>query len=282
MWAWCGLVRRRDRDRDPAGGQSHLRPEASSAQKAAGVLRRRVAPPSWRIGLCQANEPSRFDKSARLSYRHPNHSKEERSLDSRPASEYLPAAEHPLAGSAGGVQRHRLALRRQPHHPAERHTDLEQRLQQRGGAVRRRLRRVFFRCDDRARRMDIHAGFSADGVHWRINPNTIDFVCADPEIGKLEYRYDPRVCWIEDRYYVSWCNGYHGPTIGLAYTHDFITFHQLENAFCPTTATVSCSRGGSTGATRCSAGPATADIRRSATCTTARARICASGGGIGS
>ena len=54
-----------------------------------------------------------------------------------------------------------------------------------------------------------------------------------PEIGKLEYRYDPRVCWIEDRYYVSWCNGYHGPTIGLAYTHDFVTFHQLENAFLP-------------------------------------------------
>ena len=90
-----------------------------------------------------------------------------------------------------------------------------------------------FRCDDRARRMDIHAGFSADGVNWRINPHTIDFVCEDAEIGKLEYRYDPRVCWIEDRYYVSWCNGYHGPTIGLAYTHDFVTFHQLENAFLP-------------------------------------------------
>ena len=32
---------------------------------------------------------------------------------------------------------------------------------------------------------------------------------------------------------MSWCNGYHGPTIGLAYTHDFVTFHQLENAFLP-------------------------------------------------
>ena len=51
-----------------------------------------------------------------------------------------------------------------------------------------------FRCDDRARRMDIHAGFSADGLNWRINPHTIAFVCEDPEIGKLEYRYDPRVC----------------------------------------------------------------------------------------
>ena len=48
----------------------------------------------------------------------------------------------------------------------------------------------------------------------------------DPEVTKLQYRYDPRVCWIEDRYYVTWCNGYHGPTIGVAYTHDFETFHQ--------------------------------------------------------
>ncbi len=130
--------------------------------------------------------------------------------------------------------------------------------------------------------MDIHAGFSADGANWRINPNTIDFICEDAEIGKLEYRYDPRVCWIEDRYYVSWCNGYHGPTIGLAYTHDFVNFHQLENAFLPYNRNGVLFPGGSTGATRCSAGPATAGIRRSATCTTARARICASGAAIGS
>jgi beta-1,4-mannooligosaccharide/beta-1,4-mannosyl-N-acetylglucosamine phosphorylase len=89
-----------------------------------------------------------------------------------------------------------------------------------------------FRCDDKRRHMDIHAGRSKDGIHWDINPNTIDMQ-GDPEVTKLHYRYDPRVCWIEDRYYVSWCNGYHGPTIGLAYTHDFETFHQLENAFLP-------------------------------------------------
>jgi beta-1,4-mannooligosaccharide/beta-1,4-mannosyl-N-acetylglucosamine phosphorylase len=41
------------------------------------------------------------------------------------------------------------------------------------------------------------------------------------------------VTWLEDRYYVSWCNGYHGPTIGLGWTTDFETFHQLDNAFMP-------------------------------------------------
>ena len=90
-----------------------------------------------------------------------------------------------------------------------------------------------FRCDDRRRNMQLHAGFSNDGVHWRLSNDRIQFSCEDPEIGHFDYGYDPRVCWIEDRYYVTWCNGYHGPTIGMAYTHDFKTFHQLENAFLP-------------------------------------------------
>ena len=90
-----------------------------------------------------------------------------------------------------------------------------------------------FRCDDRRRQMNIHAGFSPDGVRWTLAPQPIEMLGDDPEVTSLEYRYDPRVCWIEDRYYVTWCNGYHGPTIGLAYTHDFQQFHQLENAFLP-------------------------------------------------
>ncbi len=32
---------------------------------------------------------------------------------------------------------------------------------------------------------------------------------------------------------VTWCNGYHGPTIGIAYTFDFKEFFQCENAFLP-------------------------------------------------
>lgn len=90
-----------------------------------------------------------------------------------------------------------------------------------------------FRCDDKRREMRIHAGFSDDGVHWNINPEPITFECDIEQVKIFEYAYDPRVVWIEDRYYVTWCNGFHGPTIGIAYTYDFKTFHQLENAFLP-------------------------------------------------
>ncbi len=92
-----------------------------------------------------------------------------------------------------------------------------------------------FRCDDRARAMDIHVGFSKDGINFDISEDCLSFVneSENPEIFKFDYRYDPRVCEIDGRYYVSWCNGYHGPTIGLAYTDDFKDFYQIENAFLP-------------------------------------------------
>ena len=90
-----------------------------------------------------------------------------------------------------------------------------------------------FRCDSRSISMDIFVGKSKDGINWEIEDKPIKFEGADEEILKREYRYDPRVCFIEDRYYVTWCNGYHGPTIGIAYTFDFKTFVQLENAFLP-------------------------------------------------
>jgi len=90
-----------------------------------------------------------------------------------------------------------------------------------------------FRCDNTARDMQLHVGFSDDGIRWQIEPQRIQFVCDDAEIGQFVYGYDPRVCWLEDRYYVTWCNGYYGPTIGVGYTYDFRTFYQLENAFLP-------------------------------------------------
>jgi beta-1,4-mannooligosaccharide/beta-1,4-mannosyl-N-acetylglucosamine phosphorylase len=90
-----------------------------------------------------------------------------------------------------------------------------------------------FRVDDKRRVMDLHAGFSQDGISWTLNPEPIDWITGDPELAAFTHRYDPRVVWLEDRYYVTWCNGYHGPTIGIGYTFDFQEFHFVENAFLP-------------------------------------------------
>ncbi len=93
-----------------------------------------------------------------------------------------------------------------------------------------------FRCDSRTRQMQLHSGQSADGVHWTLQNERIQFIPDNPtvaEINEFVYAYDPRVCWLDDRYYVTWCNGYHGPTIGVGYTHDFEKFYQLENAYLP-------------------------------------------------
>jgi beta-1,4-mannooligosaccharide/beta-1,4-mannosyl-N-acetylglucosamine phosphorylase len=81
--------------------------------------------------------------------------------------------------------------------------------------------------------MELHVGFSDDGLKWEIAVEPLEFTCEDPEIGKFVYGYDPRVVCIDDRYYVTWCNWYHGPTIGVAWTDDFQTFHQVENAYLP-------------------------------------------------
>jgi len=90
-----------------------------------------------------------------------------------------------------------------------------------------------FRIDDTRRAMNIFYGESQDALRWDIRHTPVEFTCDDAEVGRVEFRYDPRLTWLEDRYYITWCNGYHGPTIGVAYTHDFKTFHQLENAFLP-------------------------------------------------
>jgi beta-1,4-mannooligosaccharide/beta-1,4-mannosyl-N-acetylglucosamine phosphorylase len=81
--------------------------------------------------------------------------------------------------------------------------------------------------------MDLFPGFSKDGLHWKIDDETVHMTGAEPEILAREYRYDARITPLEGRYYITWCNGYHGPTIGVAWTEDFKTFHQLENAFLP-------------------------------------------------
>ena len=91
-----------------------------------------------------------------------------------------------------------------------------------------------FRSDDITRIQSLHVGTSPDGINWEIEDEPIRFDCDIEELKHFEYGYDPRVCKLEDKYYVVWCNGYYGqPTIGIASTTDFKTFKQEENAFLP-------------------------------------------------
>ena len=90
-----------------------------------------------------------------------------------------------------------------------------------------------FRCDNKAVQMNIYAGFSKDGINWQIENDPIKFQPGNTYMIDSDYKYDPRVTWIDDRYWITWCNGYNGPTIGIGYTFDFKTFYQCENAFLP-------------------------------------------------
>ncbi len=90
-----------------------------------------------------------------------------------------------------------------------------------------------FRCDNKAVQMNIHAGFSENGIDWNIDPKPIEMQAGNTDMIESDYKYDPRVVFIDDRYWVTWCNGYNGPTIGIAYTFDFKEFFQCENAFLP-------------------------------------------------
>ena len=124
--------------------------------------------------------------------------------------------------------------------------------------------------------MELHTGFSEDGLNWDIDPEPIEFVSDDPEIGNFVYGYDPRVVRIEDRYYVTWCNWYHGPTIGVAWTDDFVHFHQQENAYLPVQPQRRAVPPQDQRPLRHAVAPvATTATRRSVTSSTARARTCA-------
>lgn len=89
-----------------------------------------------------------------------------------------------------------------------------------------------FRADYHNGMPSLHTGWSKNGIDWKFDLERIALTADGGEMPQ-EYAYDPRVCQIEDAFYVTWCNGYHGPTIGVARTTDFESFEQLENAFLP-------------------------------------------------
>lgn len=90
-----------------------------------------------------------------------------------------------------------------------------------------------FRVDSRTGIPYLHLGKSADGLTWDIADAPLPLQASCDSAKPCEFAYDPRLCQIDDTCYITWCNGYHGPTIGLASTTDFVHFHQHENAFLP-------------------------------------------------
>jgi beta-1,4-mannooligosaccharide/beta-1,4-mannosyl-N-acetylglucosamine phosphorylase len=90
-----------------------------------------------------------------------------------------------------------------------------------------------FRLDYEDVLPSIHIGYSDDGLKWRLEEKPLPLFSCPTTKREMEYGYDPRVAKIGDDYYIHWCNGYHGPTIGIARTRDFKTFEQFENAFLP-------------------------------------------------
>lgn len=79
-----------------------------------------------------------------------------------------------------------------------------------------------FRVDYLSRDQKLVTGFSKDGIKWQLDDKVI-----------FE-GYDPRLCLLDGKYYLSWVNlAPHGTTIGIAYTEDFKSWTQLEDACYP-------------------------------------------------
>ncbi len=79
-----------------------------------------------------------------------------------------------------------------------------------------------FRVDYMTREQKLVTGFSKDAIHWELNDKPIFL------------GYDPRLCFIDGKYFLTWVNMTpKGTTIGVASTTDFETFEQYEDACFP-------------------------------------------------
>lgn len=90
-----------------------------------------------------------------------------------------------------------------------------------------------FRSDNKAMEQKLFFGRSVNGIDWNLENKPIRLMNEKGEPLGDASGYDPRLCLIEDKYYFTWCNNYHGATIGVAYTTNFKEFYQLENAYLP-------------------------------------------------
>jgi len=90
-----------------------------------------------------------------------------------------------------------------------------------------------FRGEQRDGVPHLYLGHSGDGIHWRFDEKSIDFIDENGNPLQPVYAYDPRLLQVGDTYYIIWCQDAYGAALGLAKTTDFKTFVRLENPFLP-------------------------------------------------
>jgi beta-1,4-mannooligosaccharide/beta-1,4-mannosyl-N-acetylglucosamine phosphorylase len=90
-----------------------------------------------------------------------------------------------------------------------------------------------FRADYKNGRPQLHFGRSPDALRWQIEPDRIAWVDEQGKPAPTSYAYDPRLVRIDDAYYITWCDDFPGPSIGLGITRDFNRFVRLETALMP-------------------------------------------------
>lgn len=79
----------------------------------------------------------------------------------------------------------------------------------------------------------LYVGRSKDGLHFEFDKEPIKFYNEKGELQISGYQYDPRLVLIDDKYYITWCDDYHGPVIAIAYTKDFVNFIKVDHPFIP-------------------------------------------------
>jgi beta-1,4-mannooligosaccharide/beta-1,4-mannosyl-N-acetylglucosamine phosphorylase len=90
-----------------------------------------------------------------------------------------------------------------------------------------------FRADYKNGRPQLHFGRSPDALRWQIEPDRIAWVDEQGKPAPTSYAYDPRLVRIDNAYYITWCDDFPGPAIGLGITRDFSRFVRLETALLP-------------------------------------------------
>lgn len=79
----------------------------------------------------------------------------------------------------------------------------------------------------------LYTGFSSDGLKWKFSEKEIVIHDAQGKDVSPRYAYDPRLVQIDDTYYIIWCTDFHGASLGIAKTQDFVHFQSFDNPFLP-------------------------------------------------